>query len=231
VTVLLGVGARSAVPAAAGVALAGEAVAGVTLVVVGAGVAATAGAVGAGVFFAAGAFAAGAGGLAGGAVLAAAGSAAAGGAGVFFPAPGGVFAVGAGVASVGVFFAAPGGVFAAGAGAAGEGVFFAAGAGGGLAAGLGGLSASADGATTAAPMEAHISVATAFTRARGLFGPSSREAPTSRHHGRQRREHLSGNRRTDKRPVSQTTAGSTQPRLTQGHPAYDTVGCDAATSA
>jgi hypothetical protein len=73
---------------------------------------------------------------------------------------------------------------------AGGGVFFAAGvAGGGVffAAGAGGVSASADGATIAAPTQAHITVATALTRAHTLFDPKRREAPTKRHRWTARR--------------------------------------------
>jgi hypothetical protein len=166
--------------------------------VAGAGVLFAAGAV----FLAAGpgAFAAGAGGFG----VGAGGFAAGVGVGGFAPgtglfaAGGGVLAAGAGVLGpgAGVLFAADPGVFAVG----GAGVLFAAGAG--VFAGLGGVFVAAgvrataplplepfgvsaapgvaapiaDGTTIAAPT--HVSVATALTRARALFGPSSREAPT-----------------------------------------------------
>jgi hypothetical protein len=170
--------------AAAGAALAGEAVATVM------GVALCAGGFAAG----AGGFAAGAGGFAAGA-----GGLFAAGAG-FFAAGAGVVAAGAGVlaAGAGVSVAAGAGGFAAIAGvlAAGAGVLVTA---VGLAvvrpaavvplepfgvSSVPGVEAPiADGATIAAPTQ--VSVATAFTRARApLFGPSSRETPPGRHHGR-----------------------------------------------
>jgi putative membrane protein len=235
---VLGVAADAAAFAAGAAALA----AGAAALAAGAGgVAAGAGGLAAGAggpAAGAGRFAAGVGGLAAGAggLLAGAGRFAAGVGGLAAGAAGlvagaGRFAAGAGGLAAGAGgLVAGAGVFAAGAGllltAAG---LTAACAGGPLPVDLLGVSAVpgvaapiADGATIAAPMQAHVNVATAFARARALFGPINREAPTGRHHRRQRSEDRSGNRRTNKRPVSQTTVDGRRTRLTQGERAYGT---------
>jgi hypothetical protein len=156
----------------------------------------------------AGFFAAGASGLGAGAGVFAAGVAG-------FAAGAGFFALGAGVSAAGAGLFA-GSVALAGARAAAPvplelvGVSFVPGV----------AVAIADGATIAAPTQAHVNVATPRARTRSLVGPNNREAPTGRHHGRLAVRIAAG----IDGPISGLflKQHSPQPRLTQGHRAYST---------